>query len=165
MGKNRKDTRLIFVHCSATTAKQDIGAQEINKWHLERGFFSDRGLTGYHFIIRRNGKVELGRDLPAIGAQVQGFNDHSVGVVLVGGIQVVDGKQIPDNNFTAEQFNTLETVIRMLKLIYAVPIAPHNAVAAKACPSFDLWAWQKARFGYSDEEAAKKVIEELRRDA
>ena len=58
MIRNRKDTKLIFIHCSATTAKQNIGAHEIHKWHLERGIYSERGLTGYHYVIRRSGLIE-----------------------------------------------------------------------------------------------------------
>lgn len=162
MGRNRKDTRLIFVHCTATQAKQDIGAQDINKDHLARGMYSDRGLTGYHYIIRRNGRIELGRDTPAIGAHAHGFNDHSVSVVMVGGVRQEGKALVADNNFTPEQFESLELVLRMLKKVYDVPLVPHRAVTAKDCPSFDLWAWQLARFGYSDEEAAKKVIEEIR---
>ncbi len=169
---NRLDTKLIFIHCSATLAKQDIGAQTINKWHLERGMHSDRGLTGYNFVIRRSGLIELGRDLPAIGAHVQGFNNHSVGICLVGGVRKANAGEsadssgmVPENNFTAAQMDSLETLLKALKLVYPdAPIAPHNAVSNKACPSFDVWKWQMARFGISDELHAKKVIAEIQRE-
>lgn len=164
MSRNRKDTKIIFIHCSATTARQDIGAQTINKWHLERGMYSDRGLTGYHFIIRRSGLVELGRDIPAMGAQVHGYNDHSLGICLIGGVEKnkQTGEPVPANNFTEAQFFTLEVLVRFLKLVFPdAVLAPHNMVSAKACPSFDVYAWQQEVFGYSDELRAKKVVAEI----
>lgn len=156
MARNRKETKFLFVHCSATAASQDIGVREINAWHLDRGIYSERGLTGYHFVIRRNGLIELGRDLASIGAHVIGFNSASVGICLVGGEE--PGGPIGEDNFNPEQFAALEQLVRALQLIYPTAlVAPHSMVAAKACPSFDLWAWQKARFGKSDEKAAKKL--------
>lgn len=163
MIRNRKDTKLIFIHCSATTAKQDIGAHEIHKWHLERGIYSERGLTGYHYIIRRSGLIELGRDLQAIGAHAHGFNDFSVGICLVGGVKKEGGQLVAENNFTQDQFDSLADLVRKLKRIYeTAALVPHNAVAAKDCPSFDVWKWQQARFGQSDEEAARKAIKEIK---
>ena len=55
----RSITRII-VHCSATRPGLDIGVDEIDRWHRERGFHG----VGYHAVIRRNGVVE-----PLVGAR------------------------------------------------------------------------------------------------
>ena len=49
----------IIIHCSATKPSMDIGVKEINEWHLQRGWSG----IGYHYVIRRNGDLETGRDL------------------------------------------------------------------------------------------------------
>ena len=47
----------------------DIGFEEINQWHRQRGWLS----CGYHFIIiRRSGVIEDGRTTDAVGAHCRG---------------------------------------------------------------------------------------------
>jgi N-acetyl-anhydromuramyl-L-alanine amidase AmpD len=53
----RKKTDYLIIHCAATKPSMDIGVNEIRKWHLDRGWRD----VGYHYMIRRNGEVELGR--------------------------------------------------------------------------------------------------------
>jgi N-acetylmuramoyl-L-alanine amidase len=67
---------LLVVHCSATVATADIGAAVIRDWHKQRGFKD----IGYHYVIRRDGKIERGRPEQQVGAHVQGFNAHSIGI-------------------------------------------------------------------------------------
>ena len=169
MARNRPDTRVAFVHASATTSKQDIGAQTIHRWHTKRGIWSERGRTGYHFIIRRSGLIELGRDLPAIGAHCYGFNTESIGICLVGGARRAKSGEIAEwdnlvsaENFTDEQYDSLEALMKLIRLVYpGIVFAPHNEVSNKACPGFDLWRWQELRFGFSDKLVAKKVLLEI----
>ena len=71
----------IIIHCSDTTASQDIKASDIRQWHIERGW-SD---IGYHFVIRRDGLIDLGRDISTKGAHAKGHNHDSIVVCLVGG--------------------------------------------------------------------------------
>jgi hypothetical protein len=47
----------IVVHCADTYADMNIGVEQIRKWHLKRGWND----VGYHYVIRRNGQIELGR--------------------------------------------------------------------------------------------------------
>lgn len=70
----------LIVHCSDSPNDRDIGAKEITQWHKERGFRT----IGYHYVIRRDGTVENGRDEFYIGAHVEGHNAHSIGICLVG---------------------------------------------------------------------------------
>jgi len=129
-----RDIKLLVVHCSATPASHDIGAKEIRQWHLDRNW-SD---IGYHYVIRRDGTVEKGRDDSISGAHAKGFNSNSLGVCLVGG---VNDDLDPDSNFTINQFNSLSRLLKGLKVQYPdAEIKGHRDLKGvkKACPSFDV---------------------------
>ena len=135
----RKKTTAIVVHCSATQPKQDIGAAEIERWHRQRSFLA----IGYHYVIRRDGTVELGRPDDTVGAHVEGHNSTSVGICLVGG---VDAKLKPQDNFTAEQYAALHDLLVEVKAKYPeAEILGHRDFPGvdKACPSFDVKDWLK----------------------
>lgn len=133
--KPRTTTEAIFVHCSATKAGMDIGLREIRQWHKEQGWLD----VGYHFIIRRDGIIEEGRQVDVVGSHVKGWNERSVGVCLVGG---VDAKGQPEANFTPAQMETLRVTLRALQEQYPqAVIKAHHDVAPKACPSFNLSRW------------------------
>jgi len=51
------DVKYIVVHCAATPPTMDIGIKTIDGWHKERGF----RCVGYHFFIKRDGKLQEGR--------------------------------------------------------------------------------------------------------
>ncbi len=138
---SRNTTNYIVVHCSATGENQDIGKKEITEWHKRKGYKT----IGYHFVIRRNGEIEPGRDIEAVGAHVLGFNHNSVGVCLVGGVDANDVKKAV-NNFTPQQFNTLHSLLKSLKKIYPfATIQGHRDFhgVKKACPCFDVKEWVK----------------------
>lgn len=133
--KPRASTEAIFVHCSATKPGMDIGLREIRQWHKERGFLD----VGYHFIIRRDGTIEEGRPVDVVGSHVKGWNERSVGVCLVGG---VDAKGQPEANFTPAQMHELRGLLQTLQEQYPqAVIKAHHDIAPKACPSFNLSRW------------------------
>ena len=75
----------IIVHCSASPDAMDIGFKEVNQWHLERGWKSPAGVhCGYHYLIRRHGVIEVGRMPHEVGAHVEGENQNSIGICLIG---------------------------------------------------------------------------------
>lgn len=133
--KQRTETTLLIVHCAATPPSMNIGLREIRQWHKEKGWLD----VGYHFIIRRDGTIEDGRDVGAIGAHCEGKNYTSVGVCLVGG---VDASGKPQANFTPQQMQALKDVLAGLKVEYPeATVHGHREFAAKACPSFDVQRW------------------------
>lgn len=133
----RTSTDFIAIHCSDTRPSQDIGEAEIRGWHTQKGWTD----IGYNIVIRRDGRVEIGRPLDYQGAHVAGFNRNSLGVCLVGG---KDEKSGPSNNFTLAQFTSLITTLKFLKL-YApsATIQGHRDFpnVAKDCPCFDVGEW------------------------
>lgn len=138
--KTRASTDFIVVHCSATQAKADIGAADIDRWHRQQGWQA----IGYHFVIRRNGTVEEGREVDVIGSHVLNWNHNSVGICMAGGIDA-NGKA--ENNFTAEQFASLKKLLGTLKAKYPKAVIQGHRdfpQVAKDCPSFSVKDWLKA---------------------
>jgi len=146
MARDRESTDLIIVHCSATTPKMTTTIADIHKWHLNRGIRSDRGRTGYNFVIERTGKIEQGRELLEQGAHARGYNHRSVGVCRVGGVRRVDGKLVPEANYTPAQWDALEVLVGGLWLKFDTPVVTgHNSLSNKDCPCFNVeeWAFEK----------------------
>ena len=136
----RKATNNLVIHCAATRPSQDVGVREIRQWHRARGF-SD---IGYHYVIRRSGKVDKGRPVDEIGAHVQGHNADSVGICLVGGINEETFK--PENNFTPQQWEALQRLLTALLRRYPkAKVLGHRDFPGvqKACPSFAAKVWAK----------------------
>ena len=139
--KPRERTDYIAIHCSATGPKADIGAKDIDKWHRAKGW----ACIGYHYVIRRNGTVEEGRDEKVIGAHVENWNAVSIGICMVGGVDADDITKA-ENNFTKEQFASLKQLLIDLKTRYPkAKIQGHRDFpdVKKACPSFDVKTWLK----------------------
>jgi N-acetylmuramoyl-L-alanine amidase len=137
----RKKTNWLVIHCSATRAIQDVGAKDIRKWHVEGNGWAD---IGYHFVIRRSGKVEIGRRVDEIGTHVQGHNTDSVGICLVGGLNNATFK--PENNFTPQQWDALKKLLAgLLKKYPRAKVLGHRDFPGvqKACPCFSARPWAK----------------------
>jgi N-acetylmuramoyl-L-alanine amidase len=135
----------IIVHCAYTPPSMDIGAKEIRAWHVDGNGWLD---IGYHYVIRRGGQVEPGRDLDGdgdvieeVGAHARGFNANSIGICLVGG--KAEGADRPDCNFTTAQWDALDKLVRTLTQRFSgVAVIGHRDVDPnKDCPTFDVKAW------------------------
>ena len=121
-----RSINLLVVHCSDTPSEMDIGVNEIRRWHVEDNGWSD---IGYHYVIRRNGDVEIGRPLDRSGAHTKGYNANSIGVCLVG-----------RDFFTSEQFLALAVLYRTILGFYPnIDFAGHRDLDSnKTCPNFEV---------------------------
>lgn len=138
--KKREQTDYIAIHCSAT-GNQNFGAADIDKWHRKQGW----ACIGYHYVIRRDGTVEEGRDETVVGAHVANFNSNSIGICMVGGVDADDHTKAV-NNFTEAQFKSLKQLLVDLKVRYPqAKIQGHRDFPGvkKACPSFSCKDWLK----------------------
>lgn len=128
----------IFLHYSATYADQDIGAAELKRMHLARGWSN----IGYHWVIRLNGTVEQGRPENQIGAGVRGHNVNSIHICCVGGLRRETG---PDKGFDTRTPAQKKALIRLIREIQArhpgAVVLGHRDVAATQCPGYDAQAW------------------------
>lgn len=126
----------------------DVGAGDIDKWHRARGW----RMIGYHLVIRRDGSTETGRPLSSdhlleseeVGAHVEGYNAVSIGICMVGGVSEGD-VSVPENNFTRDQWQTLRRVVDIYQKQFpdAKVVGHRDLNKNKACPSFDVAAWQR----------------------
>lgn len=123
----------IVVHCSDSDDSLDIGFREINDWHRQRGWLSPSGVScGYHYIIRRDGSVEVGRPEHETGAHVRGHNSDSLGICLVG-----------RRDFSPRQMDALFAMIWGLghkhQLDPTEDVLGHYELdSGKTCPNLDM---------------------------
>jgi N-acetyl-anhydromuramyl-L-alanine amidase AmpD len=138
-----REIKQIIIHCSATPASLDIGAEAIRAMHRDKGW-SD---IGYHYVVRRDGRVELGRDLnkdgdidEEIGAHAFGWNANSIGICLIGGANPAGQGEA---NFTREQMIALAAFLVAKREEYpkARVMGHRDTGAKKDCPSFDVAHW------------------------
>ena len=123
---------LIIVHCSATPAGKDYSAEDIDRWHRQRGWSG----IGYHYVVRLDGNIEKGRPEEKIGAHCQGHNRHSLGICYIGGLSA-DGSR-PQDTRTPEQRASLHALLKSLHDSYPrALIVGHNIFSPKSCPCFD----------------------------
>jgi len=147
--KKLRTVNYLVVHCSATSPDKDIGYDEIDTMHKNRGF--DK--CGYHYIIRRDGTLEEGRDLGFRGAHAKGYNWQSIGICVVGGIDK-DGKA--EDNFEVDQYVALHILLKYLQERYPnAKILGHRDLSPdlngdgeitrdeymKECPCFHAGTW------------------------
>lgn len=76
MKKREHTNRVIFHHSLARKSS----VEDIRNWHRARGFDD----IGYHFVIRKSGVSETGRDIHLVGAHAEGRNFDSIGVCFEG---------------------------------------------------------------------------------
>ena len=124
---------LIVIHCSAVKPDQQSSAAQIDSWHRQRGFHLG---IGYHYVIRRDGTLEMGRPEYMVGAHCKNHNQHSIGVCYEGGLDI---RGDPADTRTPQQRETLRQLINELRERYpkAIVVGHHNLNPLKACPCFD----------------------------
>ena len=139
---------LIIIHCSAVRPNQTSSAKKIDEWHKDRGF----KCIGYHYVIRRDGTIELGRPEWMVGAHChvkgQNHNKYSIGVCYEGGLDI---RGQPADTRTAEQKQTMRRLLEELHARYprAMIVGHRDLIATprsdlqvrkssgKDCPCFD----------------------------
>jgi len=142
------------VHCTATLAKQAYNVASIRQMHKARGF-SD---IGYHYLIGIKGEIWDGRrPLDSVGAHAKDFNNTTMGISYVGGLNSVTAK--PEDTRTPEQTASLIIVLkRLLKRYPNAVILGHRDLSPdldhdgliekneymKECPCFDAGPWAKS---------------------
>lgn len=131
----------IVIHCAATKPDQDVGVFEIRRWHKARGWRD----VGYHYVIRLDGAIEVGRDENDVGAHASGYNSTSIGVCVVGGLS--KWGEPKENFMNAAQKGSLKRLVRGLTERYpTAEVLGHRDLpdVKKACPCFDVKKWWKA---------------------
>lgn len=121
---NRTNTnRIILHHAEASKCTPE----QIHQWHLNNGWSG----AGYHFLVRKDGKIYRLRPENAIGAHAQGSNSYSLGVCFEG-------------NFMKEtmgqaQIDAGHELVEYLKKKYNIStVLRHKDVGATNCPGVNF---------------------------
>ena len=137
---------LIVIHCSSTRENYALTEQALEASHRLIGFDG----TGYHFYVRRDGRVLATRPVSKVGAHVRGYNAHSIGICYEGGLDA-DGN--PKDTRTPEQRSALRLLVhRLLKLFKDARVCGHRDLSpdrdgdgtvepgewVKQCPCFEV---------------------------
>ena len=124
--KPTRPVRRVFIHCSASDNPAHDSAVIIDRWHREKGWAG----IGYHYFIRKDGVLELGRDLEKTPAAQENNNTATIAICLHG---------LEKDKFTEAQFQTLRALCNQINRAYGfnVTFRGHCEVANKACPVFD----------------------------
>ncbi len=147
MGKSLKN---LVLHCTATPEGRAVTADDIRRWHTAPVAQGGRGWkqVGYTDLFHLDGRVErlVGNNEDAkvdtweITNGASGHNSVSRHVVYVGGM-AADCKT-PKDTRTPAQLAAMERYVKDFHSRFPdVKIVGHNALAAKACPSFDVPQW------------------------
>jgi hypothetical protein len=116
----------VFLHCSASNKPEHDDISVIRDWHLKRGFID----VGYHYFIKTDGTLQLGRGLEHIPAAQSGHNSGTIAICLHG---------LNESDFTEAQFHMLRDLCFAIDTAYngAITFHGHCEVANKLCPVFD----------------------------
>lgn len=124
----------IVIHCAATPEGKEFFAKDIDRWHKQRGF---KGI-GYHYVIDLDGTIEKGRDESEPGAHVSGYNQHSIGICYIGGVDK-NGKA-KDTRTEAQKNSMIHLLNHLFSKYPNADIRGHRDFPKvnKACPCFDV---------------------------
>lgn len=121
----RAETRFIAIRDTLTKADPKIDAYVMDTIHCRRGSFG----IGYQFLIVTNGDIQFCRGIETTGSHSRDFDDISVAVGLVGGVDE-DGERVDTRN--QEQLEALSDLIEVLHERY--PSAEvHDRPAGNNC--------------------------------
>ena len=117
--EKRGDTRYIVLHNRAGSGT----AQGIHSEHLANGWAG----IGYHFYVRKDGRIYRGRPIDTVGAHCTACNRNSVGVCFEGNFQ--------NDTMTAPQTDSGRELVSYLKGLYpSAAVKKHNDFDVTACP-------------------------------
>lgn len=130
--EKRAVTALIVIHHTGNPCDDDLSAAEIHQSHLGQGWAG----IGYHFVLRKDGRVERGRPLEAVGSHAYGYNHCSIGIHVCGNFEIAEPTQA--------QLNVLPLLIADLCDAYGLiadkaVVVGHRDLMATACPGENLY--------------------------
>ena len=129
----RRVTDLIVIHHTGNAVDDDLSAAEIDASHKGQGWTC----IGYHYVIRKDGTVEVARPHWTVGAHAYGHNSHTIGIHVCGNFEEAEP--------TDAQIESLAMLLANLCTDYGLPIdrdhiIGHRELMPTACPGENLFA-------------------------
>ena len=117
---NRQTTERIILHHSASSV---ASAEDIHRWHLNNGWEG----AGYHFLVRKDGKVYRMRPEEKIGAHAYMNNYNSLGICFEGNFEIEEMSDV--------QVQSGKELVAYLKNKYRInKVQGHRDVNNTSCP-------------------------------
>ena len=139
----------VVIHATETFTNKNIGVEEIE---------AVQGDIGYHYVIRRDGRLQRGIQLGQSGNHTEtgNYNETSIGIAMVGGIlsPATEGSwQTSSASFTREQYNTLEQFLGVFyHHVAGGEVFGHNDINPEELdPYFDVQEYILSLFGKVNE--------------
>lgn len=130
----RSRTDMVVIHHTGNPIDDDLSAQQINLSHQAKGWVC----IGYHYVVRKDGGIELGRPHWTVGAHAYGDNDHTIGIHLCGNFELTAP--------TAAQIESAAMLVGKVCADYGLPIDERHVTGhgelkgETACPGRGLRA-------------------------
>ncbi len=140
----RKATNKIIVHHAAM---KSCGVLKIHASHQRQGWTG----IGYHYLVRKNGKVYEGRPVNTIGAHCSGENTDSIGICFEG--------DFTTDKMPTKQLKAGQELIAYLTKLYGLSmddVYRHKDFNATACPGKNF-PFDKLKKGTSSLQVGDKV--------
>lgn len=116
-GNNPK--MIVLHHADAV----NCSIEDIHRWHLENGWSG----CGYHYFVRKDGTVYIGRDEKAIGAHCLNYNAISIGICAEGNFSLEAMEEV--------QYNALIQLTKSILNKYGInKIYGHFELYSTDCP-------------------------------
>ena len=149
----------VVIHATETFTNKNIGAEEIDSIQkILDGGKQGKEYIGYHYIIRRDGRLQRGIPLTKKGKHTEtgNYNETSIGIAMVGGIlsPATEGAwQTSSASFTREQYNTLEQFLGVFyHHVAGGEVFGHNDINPEELdPYFDVQEYILSLFGKVNE--------------
>ena len=111
--------------------------------HLAQGWAG----IGYHFVIRKDGRVEIGRPSECLGAHAYGENNHTIGIHVCGNFEIAAP--------TDAQIESLAKLIADLAETYGLQntsdcVVGHRDLMPTACPGQNLYSLLQTVLGKAE---------------
>ena len=145
MSTREATERIILHHADA----KKCSAEDIHRWHLNNGWSG----AGYHFLVRKDGKIYRLRPEDKVGAHAYGSNYNSIGICFEGNCMEED---MPE-----AQKQSGKELVAYLKNKYNINVVQaHRDVCATSCPG-DKFPFEEIANSEKKEEIISKPQEEV----
>ena len=143
MSTRKLTERIILHHADA----KNCSAEDIHRWHLNNGWSG----AGYHFLVRKDGKIYRLRPEDKVGAHAYGSNNNSLGICFEGNYMQED---MPE-----AQKEAGKELVSYLKGKYGITtVQRHKDVCATSCPG-DKFPFEEIANSEKKEEIISKPQE------
>ena len=121
--KGNKPQKIVLHH----SASKNANIESIHREHIEKGWSG----IGYHYFIKKDGKIYRGREEHFIGAHVKKNNQNTLGICLEGDFEV--------ETLTEQQSDSVLNLLKYLYLKYNIEeLEGHRELSETLCPGENL---------------------------